>query len=114
MKVETGSEPGSARTFIACPAFGNPTQSLPTDSHLQLFDSTPKMPSPDDILSKWEGIIENDFSKTISRTFEVDPVDNYVYRAESFAMTLPQIQQLINSGNLKYKYQSHGKELDVR
>jgi hypothetical protein len=72
------------------------------------------MPSPDEIFSNWKGIVDNDFSEIISRTFEVDPTDAYVYRAESFAMTLPTIQQLINSGDLKYKYQSHGEELDVR
>ena len=72
------------------------------------------MPSPDEIFSNWKRTFENDFSETISRTFELDPTDSYVYRAESFAMTMPQIQKLLNSGDLKYKYQSHGKELDVR
>jgi hypothetical protein len=75
---------------------------------------TTRMPSPDGIFSNWKGIIQNEFSETISKTFEIDPTDSYVYRAESFAMTMPQIQQLLNSGDLKYKYQSHGKELDVR
>lgn len=71
------------------------------------------MPSPEDILSNWKGIIENDFSETISKTFDLDPRKPYVYRAESFGMTLAQIQQLINSGDLKYKYRSHGQDLDV-
>jgi hypothetical protein len=72
------------------------------------------MPSPDEIFSNWKGVVDNGFSVTISKTFDLDPTDAYVYRAGSFAMTLPQIQQLIDSGDLKYRYQSHGKELDVR
>lgn len=71
------------------------------------------MPSPDEIFSNWKGAVDNDFSAAISKTFDLDPPNVYVYRAESFAMTLSQIQRLIDSGDLKYKYQSHGKELAV-
>lgn len=72
------------------------------------------MPSPDEIFSNWKGVIDNDLAETISRTFDLSLPNTYIYRAESFAMTMPQIQEQINSGDLHYKYQSHGKVLDVR
>jgi len=72
------------------------------------------MPSPDEIFQNWNGIISNDFAETISKTFALPPGDGYLYRAESFAMAMPQIQEQVNSGILKYKYQSHGQQIDVR
>merc|ERR1712093_802851 len=49
----------------------------------------------------------------ITQTFDLPDQDNYVYRAEAFAMTLRQIQEQIDSGKLKYKYQSHGQQIQV-
>jgi len=71
------------------------------------------MPSPDEIFDNWNGLIDNDFFKTISQTFDLPSDDNYVYRAESFAMTMPQIQELVGSGTMKYKYQAHGQQIEV-
>jgi hypothetical protein len=71
------------------------------------------MPSPDNIFDNWIGISGNDFSKTILQTFGLSQDDDYVYRADSFAMTLPEIQELIDTGRLKYKYQAHGQEIEV-
>jgi len=71
------------------------------------------MSSPDDIFANWRGLIDSDFSKTITQTFDLPDQDNYVYRAEAFAMTLRQIQEQIDSGKLKYKYQSHGQQIQV-
>lgn len=70
-------------------------------------------PSSDEIFDNWNGIIDDDFSKTILDTFGLSKDDNYVYRAESFAMTLPQIQEATSTGKLKYHYQDHGKVLQV-
>ncbi|TVY15013.1 hypothetical protein LARI1_G006655 [Lachnellula arida] len=56
------------------------------------------MPSPDEIFENWHGLIANDFSKTTSQTFDLPGEDNYIYRAESFAMTMAQIKELIDSG----------------
>ncbi|KAB8300815.1 hypothetical protein EYC80_002743 [Monilinia laxa] len=69
--------------------------------------------SSDAIFDNWTGIIEDDFSKTILDTFGLSKEDNYIYRAESFAMTLPQIQETISNGKLKYHYQDHGKVIQV-
>jgi len=69
------------------------------------------MPSPDEIFSNWKGIIDNDFAKTITQTFNLSENDDYVYRAESFAMTLSQIQE--QADKLKYKYQSNGSQIEV-
>ncbi|KAH9225036.1 hypothetical protein DL95DRAFT_431082 [Leptodontidium sp. 2 PMI_412] len=71
------------------------------------------MPSPNEIFAHWPGLIVNDFSKTITTTFGIPEQDNYVYRAEAFAMTLGQIQEQVDSGKLKYKYQSHGQQIQV-
>ncbi|TVY86557.1 hypothetical protein LAWI1_G006649 [Lachnellula willkommii] len=71
------------------------------------------MPSPDEIFENWHGLVANDFSKTISQTFDLPSEDNYVYRAESFAMTMAQIKELLDSGALKYKYQAHGQQIEV-
>lgn len=74
------------------------------------------MPSPssDEIFDTWNGIIEDDFSTTVLNTFGLSEDDNYVYRAESFAMTLPQIQATISTGKLKYHYQDKGSIIQVR
>jgi hypothetical protein len=69
------------------------------------------MPSPDKILSNWNGIINNDFAQTIAATFELADDDAFIYRAESFAMTLLEIRQVADK--LKYKYQAHGKQVEV-
>jgi hypothetical protein len=71
------------------------------------------MPSPDEIFANWHGVIDNDFSEIVSQTFKIPPDDTYIYRTEAFAMTLVQIQQQIESGNLKYKYSAHGKQIEV-
>ncbi|TVY26995.1 hypothetical protein LHYA1_G003828 [Lachnellula hyalina] len=71
------------------------------------------MPSPDEIFEIWHGLIANDFSETICQTFDLPNEDNYVYRAESFAMTMAQIKELIDSETLKYKYQAHGQQIEV-
>lgn len=68
---------------------------------------------PDDVLANWHGVIDGDFTESIRRTFQLPADDDYVYRAESFAMTLPQIQAQLENGGLKYKYQSHGKMIEV-
>ncbi|EKD14525.1 uncharacterized protein L3040_000046 [Drepanopeziza brunnea f. sp. 'multigermtubi'] len=71
------------------------------------------MPSPDEILANWRGTVDNHFSKTIADAFALPANDDYVYRAESFAMTLRQVQEQIDTGKLKYKYQSHGQQIEV-
>ncbi|KAH6710599.1 hypothetical protein BKA61DRAFT_645047 [Leptodontidium sp. MPI-SDFR-AT-0119] len=71
------------------------------------------MPSPNEIFAHWPGLIDNDFSKTITTTFGIPEQDNYVYRAEAFATALGQIQEKVDSGELKYKYQSHGQQIQV-
>jgi len=71
------------------------------------------MPSPDNIFDNWIGIINNDLAKTILQTFGLSQDDKYVYRAESFAMTLPEIQKLIDCGTMRYKYQAHGQQIEV-
>lgn len=71
------------------------------------------MPSPAEIFANWHGIIDNDFCKTISQTFELAQDDGYVYRADAFAMTLSQIQEQIDSGKLKYKYSAHGQQIET-
>lgn len=82
----------------------------PQSSTLQ---PTFRMPSPDKIFDNWHGIIDDDFSKTIRDTFELQADDKYVYRAESFAMTLSEIQSKLQTGSLKYNYQSHGERIEV-
>lgn len=70
-------------------------------------------PSSDEIFNNWSGIIDDNFSKTVLDTFGLSQDDKYVYRAESFAMTLPQIQETVSTGKLKYHYQDQGKVLQV-
>jgi hypothetical protein len=72
-----------------------------------------KMPSPNDIFANWHGLEDNDLFATIRTTFELPPEDSYVYRAESFAMTLAQIEEQVQTGTLKYKYQAHGQPIEV-
>lgn len=71
------------------------------------------MPSPDEIFANWHGLVCNDLFATIRKTFELPSDDSYVYRAESFAMTLAQIEEQVETGTLKYKYQSQGKQIEV-
>lgn len=71
------------------------------------------MPTPDEIFANWHGLVEDDLFATISTTFELPADDVYVYRAESFAMTMPQIQEQVASGKLRYKYQAHGELIEV-
>jgi hypothetical protein len=71
---------------------------------------TINMRSPDEIFANWHGVIDDDFFKTISESFALPEDDPYIYRAESFAMTLSQIKQ---QPELKYKYQSHGQAIEV-
>jgi hypothetical protein len=70
------------------------------------------MPLPDEIFANWHGVIDNDFGKTIGNTFDLLSDDSYVYRAESFGMTLSQIAQ--QAEKLQYKYQSHGSQIKVK
>ncbi|APA12090.1 hypothetical protein sscle_09g068600 [Sclerotinia sclerotiorum 1980 UF-70] len=70
-------------------------------------------PSSDEIFNNWSGIIDDNFSKTVLDTFGLSQDDKYVYRAESFAMTLPQIQETVSTGKLKYHYQDQGKVLQI-
>ena len=63
------------------------------------------LPPPDTVLENWNGVLDNDFSKTIKQTFHLpDDDDEFVYHSESFAMPLSQIQALIDSGKMKYHY----------
>ena len=66
--------------------------------------------SPDDAYANWSGV-KDDFAETICATFGVTIDDDYLYRAESFAMTLAEVQE--KADKLKYKYQSHGKQIEV-
>jgi hypothetical protein len=68
------------------------------------------MPSPDELFANWQGIVNNDFFKTICQTFDISENDPYIYRAEAFAMTLSQIKE---QPELRYKYQSHGQAIEV-
>ena len=68
------------------------------------------MPSPDEIFANWQGIIDNDFFKTICQTFDIPENDPYIYRAEAFSMTLSKVKE---QPELKYKYQSHGQAIEV-
>jgi hypothetical protein len=71
------------------------------------------MASPDEISSTWHGLVGNDLFTTIRKTFELPSDDRYVYRAESFAMTLAQVEEQVETGTLKYKYQAHGMQIEV-
>ena len=66
--------------------------------------------SAEAIFAHWSGI-EDSFAETVRRTFNLPTDDDYLYRAESFAMTLAEIQD--QADKLKYKYQSHGKQIEV-
>lgn len=66
--------------------------------------------SPDSVFDNWDGIKSN-FAKTICQTFGFTVDDEYLYRAESIAMTLADVQE--KADKLKYKYQSHGKQIEV-
>lgn len=70
------------------------------------------MPSPDEIFSTWKGVIDSDFVETIRQTFQLPEDDDFIYRADSFAMTLKEIGS--QADKLKYKYQSHGQQIEVR
>jgi hypothetical protein len=96
----------------------SPSLTISNLQHLDNVNSIPNadafdMPSPDKIFANWQGIIDNDLFATISKTFELSTEDSYVYRAETFAMTLAQIQEQVDSGKLKYKYQAHGQQIEV-
>ncbi|PQE09611.1 transcription factor nrm1 whi5 protein [Rutstroemia sp. NJR-2017a WRK4] len=69
--------------------------------------------SPEEIFDSWHGIIDEDFCKTIRETFKLPEDDTYIYRAGSFAKTLPQIEEAITKGKQKYIYQEHGKPIEV-
>jgi len=70
------------------------------------------MPSPEEIFANWSGIIDDDLTQTISKTFELPENDAYIYRAEAFAMTLAEIHDVADK--LKYKYHAHGEEIEVQ
>lgn len=71
------------------------------------------MVSPDEILSTWTGaeIDNGNFVPTIWKVFQLPAKDDYIYRAESFAMTLDEIDQVADK--LKYRYQAHGAGIEV-
>jgi hypothetical protein len=71
------------------------------------------MASPDEVFANWHGLVDNDLFVTIRKSFELPSDDSYVYRAESFAMTLAQIEEQVEMGTLKYKYQAHGQQIEV-
>jgi hypothetical protein len=66
-------------------------------------------------MDSWRGIIDDDFAKTVSTTFSLPSVqdDDYVYRADNFAMTMAQIQEQLSSGKLQYKYMAHGQRIEA-
>ena len=73
------------------------------------------MPTPDESFANWHGIINNDFCTTIRETFKLpsSSQDTYTYHTDSFAMTLSEIESSLSSNPLKYKYQVHGKAIEV-
>jgi hypothetical protein len=82
--------------------------------HLFFFDlNVSNMPSSDGIFANWRGIIDDDLFATIRTAFELPSQDHYVYRAESFEMTLAQIEEHVNTGKLKWNYQAHGQGIEV-
>ena len=73
------------------------------------------MTSPDAIVEQWQGMIDNNFSKTIKQTFNLpEDDDQYVYHSESFAMPLSQIQAMIDTGKMKYHYRGPDGFITVR
>jgi len=66
--------------------------------------------SSDAAFANWSGI-KDGFAETICDAFGISIDNDYQYRAESFAMTLAEVQEKANK--LKYKYQSHGKQIEV-
>jgi hypothetical protein len=89
----------------------NPAPASPGNVPLDSEHQFPIMVSPDEIFANWHGVMDNDFYKTLGQTFDVPENDPYVYRAESFTMTLSQIRE---QPELKYKYQAHGQAIEVR
>jgi hypothetical protein len=71
------------------------------------------MPTPTEIYANWNGIIDKDFCSLILQVFNLQNDDSYIYRAESFAMTLQQIQQYMERSMPKYKYSIHGSQVEV-
>jgi hypothetical protein len=71
------------------------------------------MPSSDEILSAWAGIANDSFPDTIRKTFHLPQNDAYQYKAESFSMTLSQIEELISRSPLKWTYQNHDGVIEV-
>lgn len=71
------------------------------------------MPSPDEIFKHWMGVKDNDFQLTIHEAFVLPENDEYIYRAEVFAMTLAQVQEKLDTGALKYMYQSNHAAIAV-
>jgi hypothetical protein len=67
------------------------------------------MPLPDEILQQWKGMIDNDFRRTIQTTFGLSENDNYVYKVESFSMTLAQVEAAVASGEYVYRYAINGQ-----
>jgi ribosomal protein S3AE len=66
------------------------------------------MASPDSIFQSWKGMVDDDFRKTIEETFSLKHDDGYVYRVESFAMTLAQVEAAIATGQYIYRYAVDG------
>lgn len=70
-------------------------------------------PNPDEIFTNWHGLMDGSLQKTINETFNIPENDEYIYRAEAFAMTLAQVQEALDSGTLKYMYQANHKAITV-
>lgn len=62
--------------------------------------------SPDVILENWSGMIDDDLEVTIRRAFDIPQEDGYMYAAESFQMTLAQVQETMTTGKLVWSYWS--------
>jgi hypothetical protein len=62
--------------------------------------------SPDSVLERWTGMIEDDFWLTIRKTFGLSSDDDYKYRVEAFSMTLSEVQEALESGKCYYWYSS--------
>jgi hypothetical protein len=73
---------------------------------------TPVAQDPDLILSQWTGMLDT-FEHTIQNAFSLPENDGTVYEAESFRMTLSEIQNELQSGKYKYHYRSHGQPVIV-
>lgn len=61
---------------------------------------------PDAVFGNWKGMIDDDFEVTIRKAFDLPQQDDYIYAAESFQMTLAQVQEGMATGKLVWSYWS--------